>query len=52
MVARSGRAVDLSVALRTRKAALGAYLAMLKPLATMRRPPRSRRGPPGSGPPT
>ncbi len=35
MVARSGRAVDLSVALRTRKAALGAYLAMLKPLATM-----------------
>ncbi len=35
MVARSGRAVDLSVALRTRKAALGGYLAMLKPLATL-----------------
>ena len=46
MVARSGRAVDLSVALRTRKAALGAYLAMLKPLATMgdRRAPAKPAG--------
>ncbi len=34
LVARSGRLVDLSVALRTRKAALGAYLAMLRPVAT------------------
>ena len=46
MVARSGRAVDLSVALRTRRAALGAYLAMLKPLATMgdRRAPAKPAG--------